>query len=156
MNLTRTPDHGAEPDTRRRLRTIARATAVTGGPGFLLGVLLHPPRDGAAIAAAGQTHGITHGLQASSLLLLALSLASVYALDADRFGRSGVPAFLTAITGTLCWFGLIVLDGTRNPVTAKYAPALVHTRPTWTPAARSSRCRRCWWSPSGMCCWRGC
>jgi hypothetical protein len=127
VNLTRTPDHGAEPSTQRRLPTIARATAVTGGPGFLLGVLLHPPRDGAAIAAAGQLYGITHGLQAISLLLLAISLASVYALDADRYGRGGVLAFLTAITGTLCWFGLIVLDGTRKPVTAKYAAELVHT-----------------------------
>ena len=48
VKVTRTHEHGAEQDTRRRLRTIAKATALTGGPGFLLGVLLHPARDGAA------------------------------------------------------------------------------------------------------------
>lgn len=127
MNLTRTHEHGAEQDTRGRLRTIAKATALTGGPGFLLGVLLHPARDGAGIAAVGQLYGITHGLEAISLLLVAVSLVSIYVLDAERFGRSGVPAFLTAVVGTLLWFGLIAVDGTRNPVTAKYAPDIVHT-----------------------------
>ena len=127
MNLMRTHDLGPEQDTRRRLGTVAKTTAVTGGPLFLLGVLAHPARDGAGVAAAGQTYGITHGLQAISLPLVAVSLASAYALDPERFGRSGVPAFLAAMVGTMCWFGLIVLDGTRNPVTAKYAPDLVHT-----------------------------
>jgi hypothetical protein len=122
----RTRDDGAEQDTRR-LRTVAKATALGGGPLFLLGVLLHPARDGAGIAAAGQTYGITHGLQGISLLLLAVSLASAYALDAARFGRRGPAAFLTAMAGTMWWFGLIVLDGTRNPLTARYAPDLVHT-----------------------------
>jgi hypothetical protein len=31
------------------------------------------------------------------------------------------------VVGTVLWFGLIVVDATRNPVTAKYAPDLVHT-----------------------------
>jgi hypothetical protein len=31
------------------------------------------------------------------------------------------------VVGTLLWFGLIAVDGTRNPVTAKYAPDVVHT-----------------------------
>ena len=127
MNLISTRDHDAEQDTRRRLRTVAKATAVSGGPLFLLGVLLHPARDGAGIAAAGQLYGSTHGLQAMGLLLLTVSLVSIYALDADRFGRRGPAAFLTAMVGTQWWFGLIVLDGTRNPVTAHYAPHLVHT-----------------------------
>jgi hypothetical protein len=127
VNVTRTHDHGAEQDIRGRLRTIAKATALTGGPGFLLGVLLHPARDGAGIAAVGQLYGITHGLEAISLLLVAVSLVSIYVLDAERFGRSGVPAFLTAVVGTLLWFGLIAVDGTRNPVTARYAPDIVHT-----------------------------
>jgi hypothetical protein len=127
VKVARTSDQGPEQDTRRRLRTVAKATAVSGGPLFLLGVLLHPARDGASIAAAGQTYGITHGLQAISLVLVVVSLASAYALDAASFGRRGLAAFLTAILGTLWWFGLIVLDGTRNPVTAKYAPDLVHT-----------------------------
>ena len=127
MNVRGKREDDAERDARRRLRAVAKTTAATGGPLFLLGVLLHPARDGAGIAAAGQLYGITHGLQAISLLLLAVSLVSVYALDAERFGRSGVPAFLAAVVGTVWWFGLIVLDGTRNPVTARYAPELVHT-----------------------------
>jgi hypothetical protein len=127
VNLMRTRDDGAEQDTRRRLRTVAKAAALGGGPLFLLGVLLHPARDGAGIAAAGQTYGITHGLQAIGLLLLTVGLASAYALDTAKFGRQGPAAFLTAMAGTMWWFGLIVLDGTRNPVTAKYAPELVHT-----------------------------
>lgn len=127
MNVRSTHEDGAEQDIRRRLRTIAKATAVTGGPLFLVGVLLHPARDGAGIAAAGQVYGITHGLQAISLLLLAVSLISVYVLDAGRFSPPGLSAFLTAIVGTLLWFGLIVLDGTRNPVTARYAPDIVHS-----------------------------
>jgi hypothetical protein len=127
VNLTRTRDESTEQAARRRLRSVATATALGGGPLFLLGVLLHPARDGAGIAAAGQTYGITHGLQAISLLLLAVSLAGASALDAARFGRQGPTAFLTAMAGTMWWFGLIVLDGTRNPVTAMYAPDLVHT-----------------------------
>jgi hypothetical protein len=127
VNLARTRDDGAAQDTRSRLRTVAKATALGGGPLFLLGVLLHPARDGAGIAAAGQTYGITHGLEAIGLLLLAVSLASGYALEAAGLGRQGPPAMLTALAGTMWWFGLIVLDGTRNPVTARYAPDLVHT-----------------------------
>jgi hypothetical protein len=125
-------DHDAEQDTRRQLRTVATATALTGGPLFLLGVLLHPARDGAGIAAAGQTYGITHGLEAIGLLV-AVSLVSAYALDAGRFGGRGVSALLAAVVGTLLWFGLIVADGTRNPVTAKYAPELVHTTADFDP-----------------------
>jgi len=127
VNLTRTHEHGAEQDIQGRLRIIANATALIGGLGFLLGVLLHPARDGAGIAAVGQLYGITHGLEAISLLLVAVSLVSIYVLDAERFGRSGVPAFLAAVVGTLLWFGLIAVDGTRNPVTARYAPDIVHT-----------------------------
>jgi hypothetical protein len=69
----------------------------------MLGVLLHPARDGAGIAAAGQVYGITHGLQATTLLL-AVSLASTDALDADSFGGQGPSAMLTAMGGTLWWF----------------------------------------------------
>lgn len=127
VNVCRTREDGSEQDTRRPLRTVARATALAGGPLFLLGVVLHPARDGAGIAAAGQVYGVTHGLQAISLLLLAVSLISVYVSAAEKLGRRGLTAFLTAVVGTLSWFGLIVLDGTRNPVMAQYAPDIVHT-----------------------------
>jgi hypothetical protein len=127
VNVKSEREDATEPDTRRRLRTVAKAAALGGGPLFLLGVLLHPARDGAGIAAVGQTYGITHGVQAIGLLLVTVSLVSVYVLDAGRFGGPGGSAFLAAVVGTVLWFGLIVVDGTRNPVTAKYAPDLVHT-----------------------------
>jgi hypothetical protein len=133
VNQTGTHEHHAEQDTRRRLRIVATATALTGGPLFLLGVLLHPARDGAGIAAAGQTYGITHGVEAIGLLLVAVSLVSAYALDAASLGRRGLWALLAAVVGTVLWFGLIVADGTRNPVTAKYAPELVHTTADFDP-----------------------
>ena len=154
MNLMRTHDLGPEQDTRRRLRTVAKATAVSGGPLFLLGVLLHPARDGAGIAAVGQTYGITHGLEAISLLLVAVSLVSIYVLDAERFGRSGVPAFLTAVVGTLLWFGLIAVDGTRNPVTARYAPDIVHTPADLDARAAIISLPALLLFPWAMCCWR--
>src|SRR4029450_2448705 len=100
VNQTGTQEHDAEQDTRRLLRTVATATALTGGPLFLLGVLLHPARDGAGIAAAGQTYGITHGVEAIGLLLVAVSLVSAYALDAASLGRRGLWAFLAAVVGT--------------------------------------------------------
>lgn len=124
---TRTSNGDSDQDIRRRLERIAAAAAVTGGPLFLLGTVLHAKRDGWSIAAAGQAYGITHGLQAVALLLLTVSLASAYAANAGRFGRRGLPAFLLAVVGTMLWFGLIVFDGSRNPVTAKYAPEIVHT-----------------------------
>src|SRR4029450_4140195 len=46
VNQTGAQGTGAEQATRRLLRTVATATALTGGPLFLLGVLLHPARDG--------------------------------------------------------------------------------------------------------------
>jgi hypothetical protein len=133
VNQPGTHDHDAGQGTRRQLQAVATATALAGGPLFLLGVLLHPARDGAGIAAAGQTYGTTHGLQAIGLLLVAPSLVSRYALDAASLGRAGLSAFLAAVAGTVLWFGLIVVDGTRNPVTATYAPELVHTTAHFDP-----------------------
>src|SRR5215216_411976 len=54
-----TSNGGSELDVRRRLERIAAAAAVTGGPLFLLGTVLHAKRDGWSIAAAGQAYGIT-------------------------------------------------------------------------------------------------
>jgi hypothetical protein len=105
VNQTRTHDHDADQDTRRQLRTAATAAALTGGPVFLLGVLLHPAHDGAGIATGGQTYGITHGLEAIGLLLVAVSLVSVHALDAASLGRWGPSALLAAVVSTLLWLG---------------------------------------------------
>jgi hypothetical protein len=120
-------DELAADETSPRLRRMAWVTALVGGPLFLVAVVLHPARDGIGVHAAGAMYGITHALQAMSLILQAVCLVSVYAAGVQRFGRRGIPAFLSALVGTLLWFGLIAIDGSRNPVVARYAPALVHS-----------------------------
>lgn len=112
---------------RRHLARLARATSATGGLLFLLGVALHPARDGHSIATVGEVYGVTHALLAYGLLLQATSLVSLGLLGGRRLDASGVASILTASAGTLLWFGLIVMDGTRNPVTAQHSPDLVHT-----------------------------
>lgn len=120
---------------RRRLHMVATTATMIGAGLFLLGVILHPGRDGASIAAVGDWYGVTHGVEAMGLVLVALGLIGFYALAADRLGAMGLAAFLTAVAGTVLWFGLIAVDGTRNPVTARYAPAIVHTTADLDPGA---------------------
>jgi len=110
-----------------------RATAPLGGALFLLGTILHPARDGHGIAAAGRLYAITHDVQAIGLLLQAVALAGMIA-SAQRSARRHVLAAYLALVGTLAWLSLIVFDGAHNPVTARYAPDLVHPRPTSTSA----------------------
>ena len=117
----------AADDASRSLLRVGWVTALVGGPLFLGTVVLHPARDGMGVHAAGAMYGITHALQAISLLLQAVCLVSVYAAGVRRFGRRGMSAFFGALVGTLFWFGLIAIDGSRNPAVARYAPALVHT-----------------------------
>lgn len=118
--------HDAEDDTRY-VRMMVRLTAMIGGPFFLLTVILHPARDGHDIAAGAQWYAFTHSMEAISLLVQATCLAGVLALVMNRFGPRGLATLYTALTGTMLWFGLIVFDGGHNPVTARYAPDLVHT-----------------------------
>ncbi len=128
MTITaRIRDELAADDVSPALLRLARVTALVGGPLFLVTVVLHPARDGMGVYAAGAMYGITHALQAMSLLLQAVCLVSMYAAGVRRFGRRGVSAFFSALVGTLLWFGLIAIDGSRNPAVARYAPALVHT-----------------------------
>ncbi|MFI7035353.1 hypothetical protein ACIBI0_01565 [Microbispora rosea] len=118
--------HGAEDGTQY-VRAMVRLTAMIGGPFFLLTVVLHPARDGHDIAAGAQWYAFTHSMEAISLLIQATCLAGVLALVMNRFGPRGLTTLYTALAGTMLWFGLIVFDGGHNPVTAKYAPDLVHT-----------------------------
>jgi hypothetical protein len=111
----------------QQLRSIARATAIPGALLFLLAVLVHPRRDGAHIHHVGQLYGVTHGLEAIGLLLQVLGLFGIAWLGADRLRSRDLTAVYAALLGTIWYFGLIVVDGTRNPVTARYAPQLVHT-----------------------------
>lgn len=111
----------------QRLRTIVKVTAMVGGPLFLISVILHPARDGHDIAANYNWYETTHAVEAMSLLVQAACLAGVLALGVRRFGPRGLPALYTALIGTMSWAALIVYDGSHNPVTAKYAPGIVHT-----------------------------
>jgi hypothetical protein len=88
---------------------------------------------GVGVHAAGEAYGVTHAVQAISLMLQAVCLVSVHALGVHRLGRGGVAAFYSALVGTLFWLGLIAIDGSRNPVLARYAPALVHTPADFEP-----------------------
>ncbi|GAA0355101.1 hypothetical protein GCM10009530_00220 [Microbispora corallina] len=114
-------------DGTRYMRMMVNLTAMIGGPLFLLTVILHPARDGHDIAAHAQWYAFTHSMEAISLLVQATCLAGVLALGMREFGSRGLAALYTALAGTMLWFGLIVFDGGHNPVTAKYAPDLVHT-----------------------------
>ena len=131
MSNTRTaqdaPAAAVPASTRRQLRMTAKVTALIGGPLFWLGTVLHPARDGDSIAAAGQRYGLTHDVQAVGLLLQMISLASMIALGTRTNGRRDLRAWYAALTGTLLWFGLIVFDGSHNPVMALYKPHIVHT-----------------------------
>lgn len=100
------------------------STTVIGAAGallFLIGTILHPARDGHGVAAAGQTYGVTHAVQAIGLVLLAVVLANLAFPPGRRLARNA------ALAGTLAWLALIVYDGAHNPVVARYAPELVHT-----------------------------
>jgi hypothetical protein len=118
---------GGTVDAHRWLRTIAKATALTGGPLFLLGTVLHPARDGHGIAAVGQLYGVTHDVQAIGLLLQAISLASMIALYKHTFGRTELLAWYAALVGTLTWFALIIYHASHNTVMAQLTPEIVHT-----------------------------
>jgi hypothetical protein len=124
---TRTPG-GQDTDIDPRfIRSVAKLTGIIGGPLFLLSVIVHPARDGHDIAANASWYIFTHTMEAVSLLILTICLASVLALSTRRLRPGRLAAILTALVGTVLWFGLIVYDGSHNPATAMYAPDRVHT-----------------------------
>lgn len=100
--------------------------SVAGALVFLLGTVLHPARDGRGIAEVGGFYGITHAVQATGLLLLAVALTGLL-LRHRGSTRQLDTGIVLALIGTLTWLELIVYDGAHNPVAARYAPDLVHT-----------------------------
>jgi hypothetical protein len=124
---TNTGDVVTQASTARRLRAITTTTAVSGAVVFLAAVVIHPRRDGKHIAEVGQMYGLTHGLEAVGLILQIIGLCGVLALSINRIRPRDLTSLFAALLGTIWYFGLIVVDGTRNPVTARYAPHLVHT-----------------------------
>jgi hypothetical protein len=115
------------PGARSQLEPIGKVAAYLGAPLFLLGTVLHPARDGPGVAAAGEIYGTTHAIQSIGLLLVAISLASMLAPAEVAYGLAGRWAWYGALAGTMTWFGLLVFDGSHNPVTARFTPDLVHT-----------------------------
>ncbi|GAA1853236.1 hypothetical protein [Asanoa iriomotensis] len=109
------------------VRSVARLATVVGGPLFLLTVIAHPARDGHHIAANAGWYIFTHTMEAISLLVLTVGLAGFLALGTRRLRPGELASILTALVGTMLWFGLIVYDGSHNPATAMYAPDRVHT-----------------------------
>jgi hypothetical protein len=126
----RRPLSGEAPErssTASRVQTIAAATAISGALLFLLAVVLHPKRDGEHIAEVGQLYGLTHGVEAIGLILQVLGLTGIFWPRIDSFRPRDLTGLYGALIGTIWYFGLIVVDATRNPVTAKYDPSVVHT-----------------------------
>jgi hypothetical protein len=102
----------------------ATITAAIGALLFLLGTIVHPARDSAGVAAAGDLYGLTHAVQALGLLLQAVGLTGM--VSRIPIGEHGRWVWYAALIGTLAWLCLIVYDGAANPVMARYAPHLVH------------------------------
>ncbi len=119
----RSPDWQSSSD---RLAGIAFWTALIGSLVFAVGTVVHPARDGFSIAEAPDYYGLTHGIQAIGLFLQVLSLAAMLGSGRAPISRIGIAAPVTALVGTLSWFGLILFDGSHNPATAHYAPEIVH------------------------------
>lgn len=120
---------GTAATNSRRSPTVTTATAIAGAILFLSGTILHPARDGHGVADAGDLYGITHAVQAIGLAVQAIALTRLAAPS-----RRTLAARNAALAGTLAWFALIVYDGSHNPVTARYAPELVHTPADLDPA----------------------
>lgn len=132
------PPEPAVPDgaaVHRWLRRTARIAALAGGPVFLVGTVLHPARDGHGIAAAGHRYGLTHDVQAAGLLALAIALAAMIGLGTGIRERRDLKGWFAALTGTVLWFGLIIFDGSHNPLQARHVPGIVHTPADLDPGA---------------------
>lgn len=101
--------------------------SMLGGLLFGAEVLLHPLRDGLSIENAGVAYGAIHNLGVFGLMLLLLGLVGLYVREAENMGQRGLNSFIAAFFGHVFYICLLVVDGLRNPLLAKYAPATVHT-----------------------------
>ncbi len=101
--------------------------SILGGLLFGAAVVLHPLRDGATIHNTGVAYGAIHNIGVLGLMLQLLSLIGLYVREADGLGQKGLNAFIVVFFGQVLYICLLVVDGLRNPLLAKYAPAVVHT-----------------------------
>lgn len=89
--------------------------------------MLHPLRDGISISNSGVAYGAIHNLGVFGLMFQLLGLIGLYIREADALGQRGLNSFIVVFFGQLLYICLLVVDGLRNPLLAKYAPATVHT-----------------------------
>ncbi len=101
--------------------------SMIGGLLFAAAVVLHPLRDGNDIAATGATYGAIHNIGVFGLIFELLGLIGLYIREADAMGRRGLNSFIVVFFGQVLYICLLVVDGLRNPLLAKYDPAAVHT-----------------------------
>ncbi len=101
--------------------------SILGGVLFGVAVVLHPLRDGISIFNNGVAYGAIHNLGVFGLMFQLFGLVGLYIREADTMGRRGLIGFIVVFFGQLLYICLLVVDGLRNPLLAKYAPAIVHT-----------------------------
>ncbi len=101
--------------------------SIFGGLLFAAAVVLHPLRDGSSIAATGVAYGAIHSIGVLGLIFQLLGLIGLYIHEADGMGRRGLNSFIVAFFGQVLYICLLVVDGLRNPLLAKFDPAAVHT-----------------------------
>jgi hypothetical protein len=101
--------------------------SILGGVFFGVAVMLHPLRDGISILNSGVAYGAIHNLGVFGLMFQLLGLIGLYIREADALDQRGLNSFIVVFFGQLLYICLLVVDGLRNPLLAKYAPATVHT-----------------------------
>jgi hypothetical protein len=101
--------------------------SILGGLLFGVAVVLHPLRDGMSIFNSGVAYGAIHNLGVFGLMFQLFGLIGLYIREADTMGQRGLNSFVVVFFGQVLYICLLVVDGLRNPLLAKYAPATVHT-----------------------------
>ncbi len=101
--------------------------SILGGILFGAAVVLHPLRDGISIYKSGVAYGAIHNLGVFGLIFQLLGLIGLYIREADTMGQRGLNSFVVVFFGQVLYICLLVVDGLRNPLLAKYAPGTVHT-----------------------------
>ncbi len=101
--------------------------SILGGLLFAAAVVLHPLRDGSSITNSGVAYGAIHNIGVFGLIFQLLGLIGLYILNAETIGQRGLNSFVVVFFGQILYICLLVVDGLRNPLLAKYAPETVHT-----------------------------
>ncbi|HEX9262583.1 MAG TPA: hypothetical protein VF893_08670, partial [Candidatus Bathyarchaeia archaeon] len=103
------------------------SASILGGLLFALAVVFHPLRNGTSISNSGVFYGAIHNVGVFGLMFQLLGLVGLYIREADAMGQRGLVAFIAVFFGQVLYICLLVVDGLRNPLLAKYAPQIVHT-----------------------------